>query len=117
MNFWCTQGDEEVRDTKVRSAEGQYGPARGQSMNSHRCNLRTISGKTPSTPEGLTVAVSGPSRAERVSRRRLHLRLPTVSRFAGPLLSPDLAYQLRQDARRKSSETPNPNLYAVPQPI
>ena len=39
--------------------------------------------------------------------RRFHLRLPSVSRFAGPL--PSLAYQLRKDEHRKSSKTPNPN--------
>jgi len=43
--------------------------------------------------------------------RRFHLRLPTVSRFAGPL--PSLAYQLRKDERRKSSKTTNPNFYVA----
>jgi hypothetical protein len=39
-----------VRDIKVRRAEGEVGPARGQSVSSRRCNLRTIGGKTQSTP-------------------------------------------------------------------
>ena len=67
-------------------------------MNSRRCNLRTKGTKTQSTPPGLTVDRrndSGPAdtplgrpRAEGflgVCARRLHLRLFTVSRFAGLL--------------------------------
>ena len=37
-------------------------------MNNRRRNLRTVSGKTQSTLEGLTVARVGPSRADRASR-------------------------------------------------
>jgi HlyD family secretion protein len=36
-----------VHDIKVRGAEDQYGPVRGQTLNSRRCNLRTISDTTP----------------------------------------------------------------------
>src|SRR5262249_55425408 len=73
---------------RARGAEDGYGPARGQSMNSRRCNLRTLSGvainrggvdrATDPVPLGLRV-------------RRFPLRLFTVSRFAGLLPPPDPA--------------------------
>jgi len=65
-------------------------------MDSRRCNLRTISGKAPSTLEGLTMgrrgesAPPGPTAFLGRRVRRLHLRLSTVSRFAGLLRSLDL---------------------------
>jgi len=49
-----------VRDIRVKSGGG-YGPARGQSMNSRRCNLRTVGSNTQSTPTGLTVGRRGDS--------------------------------------------------------
>jgi hypothetical protein len=88
-------------------------------MNSRRCNLRTTSGKTLSTPEGLPwqgSALPGPTGFSRQSGfRRLHLRLLTVSRFAGLLPSLDLAYQLRRDGPRKSGDTQSHNFYVAPE--
>ena len=50
-----------VHDTKVRSAEDEYGPARGQSVNSRRCNLRAIIGKSAINPsaDGLVLMSIG----------------------------------------------------------
>jgi hypothetical protein len=48
-----------------------------------------------------------------VGVRRLHLRLLTVSRFAGLLPSLDLAYPLRKEVRRKSSNAADPNFYVA----
>jgi len=63
---------------------------RGQPMNSRRCNLPTVSGKTQSTLQRLTVARVGPSRADRVSR-------PSAS--VGCTLSPEQARGEKLDAR------------------
>ncbi len=85
-------------------------------MNSRRCNLRTIGGKTQSTPEGLTVARSGPSRADRVSRRPPPWVAPNgyspCPRFAGlPVLPPDVT--LRKGEREKAKRTSNLNFYVA----
>jgi hypothetical protein len=84
-------------------------------MNSRRCNLRTNKRQTPSTLEGLTRGkgpvrpFQGRQRFLGVHVRRLHVRLFTVSRFAGLPPSVDLANQLRKDGGRKPSKKPEPD--------
>ena len=61
-------------------------PRKGPTVNSRRCKLRIAIPTDLPTLKGLNVHKFGPFRAERAIRvcfRRCHLRLFTVSRFAG----------------------------------
>ena len=101
-----------MRGIRVRSAEGAYGPARGQSVNSRRCNLRTMGGQTQSTPAGLTVARpalqgrQGFLASASVGCTYGYSRCPVSRDFAVV----DLAHHLRNDGRRNEQ---NHNFYVA----